>query len=153
MIPTSPWSWSKLKLGWRHVPATCFCRPIYGCPWEGWDSTYNHSVDFLPWCRLSTTDQTHLLTMVGLFILFRLRTRGFFFCQETIVIPDEPTPQKKMDPESEDRFNYKNCVICTASFDCFVNFASRFLRNPSVIQPIADLLAARWSRSLVLLWR
>jgi hypothetical protein len=53
--------------------------------------------------------------MVGLLILFRLRTRGFSFCQETIVIPDEPTPQKKMDPESEDRFNYKNCVICTAS--------------------------------------
>ena len=116
MIPTSPWSWSKLKLGWRHVPATCFCRPICGCPWEGWDSTYNHSVDVLPWCRRSTTDQKHVLTMVGLLILFRLRTRGFSFCQETIVIPDEPTPQKKMDPESEDRFNYKNCVICTASW-------------------------------------
>lgn len=81
--------------------------------------------------------------MVGLLILFRLRTRGFSFCQETIVIPDEPTPQKKMDPESEDRFNYKNCVICTACFDCFVSFASRFLHNPNVIQPIADLLAAR----------
>ena len=125
MIPTSPWSWSKLKLGWRHVPATCFCRPIYGCPWEGWDSTYNHSVDFLPWCRLSTTDQTHLLTMVGLFILFRLRTRGFFSVRKLSLFLMSQPPRRKWIPNPR-----------TASTTRIVSFALPVLIALSISQVV-----------------